>query len=179
MSGRKQHYLPQFLQRPFSHRVFKSNYYVHVHERRTRYSPSTSGVGAIRDFYSNVEDTRADDNITATESMLAKIVDDVLDEKSISSGNDVSILFSALSIRTLKMKNAMEELAPAMIAALRKKSSEKAWALEAIEKQINDKAWIAAEVDKQVRTLGRGADRNARAAMKAYIAPRIGTPPIP
>lgn len=78
MSGRKQHYLPQFLQRPFSHRVVKNNYYVHVHEQRSRYSPSTTGVGAIRDFYSTTEDARADDNITAAESVLGEILDRVL-----------------------------------------------------------------------------------------------------
>ncbi|WP_164281047.1 DUF4238 domain-containing protein [Stenotrophomonas indicatrix] len=172
MSGRKQHYLPQFLQRPFSHRVVKNNYYVHVHEQRSNYSPSTTGVGAIRDFYSTTEDTRADDNITATESVLGEILDRVLRTKTLPLGSDVALLFSALSIRTLKMRNAMKELAPVMINTLRKKAAEQAWALEALDKQINDVAWIDAQVDEQLREHGK-VDRNRRAAMKALIRPKI------
>lgn len=172
MSGRKQHYLPQFLQRPFSHRVVKNNYYVHVHEQRSRYSPSTTGVGAMRDFYSTIEDTRADDNITATESVLGEILDRIFRTRSLSKNSDVAMLFSALSIRTLKMRNAMKELAPAMISTLRKKAAEQAWVLEALDRQINDVAWIDAQVDKQLREHGK-VDRNRLAAMKALIKPQI------
>ncbi|HDS1300995.1 MULTISPECIES: DUF4238 domain-containing protein [Stenotrophomonas] len=172
MSGRKQHYLPQFLQRPFSHRVVRNNYYVHVHEQRSRYSPSTTGVGAIRDFYSTIEDTRADDNITANESILGGILDRVLRTKELPESGDISMLFGALSIRTLKMRNAMEELAPAMISTLRKKAAEQAWALEALDEQINDAAWIDTQIDKQLQEFGM-VDRNRRAAMRAIIRPQI------
>lgn len=172
MSGRKQHYLPQFLQRHFSHRVVKSNHYVHVHEQRLRYSPSTTGVGAIRDFYSTTEDSRVDDNITATESVLGEILDRTVHTKTLPPESDVSMLFSALSIRTLKMRNAMSELAPAMIAALRKKAAEQAWALEALDKQINDEAWIDAQVDNQLQKLGK-VDRNRRATIKAWVKAQI------
>ncbi len=172
MSGRKQHYLPQFLQRSFSHRVVKSNYYVHVHEQRLRYSPSTAGVGAIRDFYSTTEDSRADDNITAAESVLGKIVDRAVRTKALPPASDVSMLFSALSIRTLKMRNAMSALAPPMIAALRQKAAENTWALDAIDKQINDEAWMSDQIDKQLRELNH-IDRNKRATMKAWLRPRL------
>jgi len=172
MSGRKQHYLPQFLQRPFSHRVVKNNYYVHVHEKRSRYSPSTTGVGAIRDFYSTIEDTRADDNITENESILGGILDRVFRTKELPESSDISMLFGALSIRTLKMRNAMEELAPAMISTLRKKAAEHGWALEVLDEQIGDVAWIDAQVDKRLQEYGI-VDRNRRAAMKAFIRPQI------
>lgn len=172
MSGRKQHYLPQFLQRHFCHRVVKKNYYVHVHERRLRYSPSTTGVGAIRDFYSTIEDSRADDNITTAESVLGEILDRTVRTKTLPPNSEVSMLFSALSIRTLKMRNAMAKLAPAMIGALREKAAKQTWALEALDKQINNKAWIDAQVDKQLRELGH-FDRNRRASMKSLIKPRI------
>lgn len=172
MSGRKQHYLPQFLQRPFSHRVVKSSYYVHVHEQRLSYSPSTTGVGAIRDLYSTTEDTRADDNITASESVLGEILNRVFRTKALPQSSDTAMLFSALSIRTLKMRNAMKELAPAMISTLTRMAAEHGGALEALDKQINDVAWIDAQVDKQLREHGQ-TDRNRRAAMKAFIKPQI------
>jgi hypothetical protein len=172
MSGRKQHYLPQFLQRPFSHRVVKNNYYVHVHEQRLIYSPSTTGVGAKRDFYSTTQDTRADDNITAAESVLSKVIDQIIRTKQLPHSADVSMLFSSLSIRTLKMRNAISELAPTMFAVLRKKATEEAWALEAIEKNINDQAWIDAQIEEELRKIGP-VDRNKRATMKAWLGPRL------
>ncbi|MBX3712708.1 MAG: hypothetical protein KF800_12165 [Lysobacter sp.] len=164
--------MPKFLQRPFSHRAVKDNFYVHVHEQRLRYSPSTAGVGAIRDFYSTTEDTRADDNITASETVLGGILDRTIRTKELPPSSEIAMLFGALSIRTLKMRNAMSELAPAMISALRKKAAEQAWALEALDKQIKDEAWIDAQVDKQLRDHSK-VDRNRRAAMKALIKPQI------
>ena len=172
MSGRKQHYLPQFLQRPFSHRVVKDNHYVHVHEQRTHYSPSTTGVGAKRDFYSSTQDTRADDNITKEESSLVQIIDQIIQRKQLGASSDTAMLFSSLSIRTLKMRNAMADLAPTMFAVLRQKSSAEEWAEEAIEKQINDHVWIDAQIDEQLRGLGR-IDRNKRAAMKVMLKSQL------
>jgi hypothetical protein len=97
MGGRKQHYLPQFLQRSFAHRRNKDTYYVHVHERDTRYSPNTAGVGAIRDFYSTPEDTLADDNITEAESVLGRTVNQIICHRELLSIVQTAQLFSSLS----------------------------------------------------------------------------------
>lgn len=152
--------------------MVKTSYYVHVHEQRMRYSPSTVGVGAIRDFYSTTEDSRADDNITAAESVLGGIVNRAIRTKTLPPKSDIAMLFSALSIRTLKMRNAMSELAPAMIAALRQKAAEQTWALEVIERQINDEAWISAQIDEKLQEHGH-IDRNKRAAMKTWLRPKL------
>lgn len=141
---------------------------MYVHEHQLRYSSSTTGVGAIRDFYSTVEDTRADDNITATESALGEMLDRTIRTKALPPNGEVAMLFGALSIRTLKMQSAMLELAPAVISALRKKSTDQALALETFDKQINDEAWIEAQVNKELRKYVR-IDRNKRAALKAFI----------
>lgn len=172
MSGRKQHYLPQFLQRNFAHRVAKPNFYVHVHERRAKYSPSTNGVGAVRDFYSTQEDTSADDNITESESSLGLVLNQIMSTRSLPSGSDVPSLFAALSIRTLKVRSAMQKLAPEMIAALRERSMEQANVLDVIDEQMNDSAWLNAQVDKVLLPLGR-LDRNKRAGLAALLVRKV------
>lgn len=172
MSGRKQHYLPQFLQRPFSHRVVKHNYYVHVHEQRHHYSPSTTGIGAKRDFYSSTQDTRADDNITQAESSLVQIIEQIIQKKQLDNSSNTAMLFSLLSIRTLKMRNAMADLAATMLAVLREKSRKDGWTEQIVEKQINDRAWIDAQIDERLRSFGK-IDRNNRAFLKAKLKPQI------
>ena len=74
MAGRRQHYLPRFLQRAFRYRTSGDQDYVHSHEARRSYTPSTMGLGQERDFYGHPDQSSADDNITKGEGYLGEIV---------------------------------------------------------------------------------------------------------
>ncbi len=75
MSGRKHHYLPQLIQRPFAYRKEGKQFYVHAHHRtRGRFTPNTSGLGKELDFYGGPEDTSLDEAITRGEDALAETV---------------------------------------------------------------------------------------------------------
>lgn len=75
MSGRKHHYLPQLIQRPFAYRQQGKQFYVHAHHRSMgRFTPNTSGLGKELDFYGGPEDTNLDDVITRGEDALAETV---------------------------------------------------------------------------------------------------------
>lgn len=65
MSGRRHHYLPRFLQRPFAHRQNGKESYVYAHHSaRGAYPSNVMNLGLERDFYGSPEDTTLDDEIT-------------------------------------------------------------------------------------------------------------------
>ncbi|MCH6484414.1 DUF4238 domain-containing protein [Pseudoxanthomonas sp. LH2527] len=121
MSGRKHHYLPQLIQRPFAYRQKGKEFYVHAHHRtRGRFTPNTSGLGKEIDFYGDPSDTSLDDAITKGEGALAATV------QALNQGDDVSTvdlatLICALSFRTKAMREALARLFPSLIEALRLK----------------------------------------------------------
>lgn len=121
MSGRKHHYLPQLIQRPFAYRQQGKEFYVHAHHRtRGRFSPNTSGLGKELDFYGGPSDTSLDDAITQGEGALAATV------QAINRGAkvlpiDLATLICALAFRTKSMREALAGLFPMLLEALRLK----------------------------------------------------------
>ena len=107
MAGRRQHYLPRFLQRPFRYRATAENDYVYVHESSRSYAPSTMGVGQERDFYGSAEESPADDNITLSETRLAKTLNWLNSDPSAVSQEDQATLVAALVVRTRQMRESM------------------------------------------------------------------------
>jgi DUF1365 family protein len=72
MAGRRHHYLPRFLLRPFAFRQKGKNFYVHAHHRvHGAYSTNVVELGEELDFYGSPEDTSLDDAITIGERQLA------------------------------------------------------------------------------------------------------------
>lgn len=75
MAGRKHHYLPQLIQRPFACRQQGNEFYVHAHHRKHGcFTPNTNGLGKELDFYGGPSDTSLDDAITQGEDTLAATV---------------------------------------------------------------------------------------------------------
>jgi hypothetical protein len=174
MSGRKQHYLPQFLQRPFSHREKNGYFYVHVNEKNTQYSPNTSGVGAKRDFYSSPENTTADDNLTKNESRLSATISKIISSNNLPDSFEVAHLISALSIRTLKIRNAIADLAPKMLEVVKQKATNEDWSSAILDGQIKDKKNIDKLIDQELLKLGKiKIDRNKLAALKMQFRIKI------
>lgn len=118
MAGRRQHYLPRFLQRPFRYREKEDIDYVHAHESTHSYAPSTMGVGQERDFYGHPEESTADANITASEGKLADILNRLIGAPEHVSQEDYAKLVAALTVRTRSMRNALVELAGTVVPAM-------------------------------------------------------------
>lgn len=110
MAGRRQHYLPQFLQRRFRFRSSKGQDYVYSHEAMRSYSPSTTGLGLERDFYGHPDQSSADENITQVEGRLGEIVKHLNEAPGTVSQEDYAVLVAALSVRTKKMREAINDL---------------------------------------------------------------------
>ena len=103
MSGRRQHYLPRFLQRPFRSRS-KGGDFVHVHEQgRTPYVANLMGVGQERDFYGHPDHSTLDDAITQHETRLAHVLRRLeADGLHGVTNREIAGLISAIALRTKK-----------------------------------------------------------------------------
>lgn len=79
MSGRKQHFIPQSLLRGFGVEKGKKTYVVAYTYDRGVFSPPTDGIGAQRDFYSELDveriTTTLDDKITDYEQRIPAILE--------------------------------------------------------------------------------------------------------
>lgn len=119
MSGRKHHYLPQLIQRPFAYRQQGKQFYVHAHHRtRGRFTPNTSGLGKELDFYGGPEDTSLDEAITRGEDALAETVQAINRGDAVAPA-DMATLVCALAFRTKSMREAFVEMLPPIVEGLR------------------------------------------------------------
>lgn len=172
MSGRRQHYLPQFLQRKFAHRRSGDNSYVHVHYVDKYFVSSTSGVGVEKDFYSGPEDTSIDDHVTIAEKGPVETLSRIFKKNYVDQSDGVAELMGFLSIRTLKMREAMRDVAPVFIEGIRRLSSEDDIVRAILEEKISDRQWILKQVDDVARQNGI-KDRNNIALARSLFMSRL------
>jgi hypothetical protein len=104
MAGARQHYLPQFLQRPFANDegltwLFRKN------ERGLR--TSTRNIGVERAFYTKPGDTSLDDEITTAEANFSRLIRGLRagSPGKVSSGHLPS-LFAHLEVRTRHLRQS-------------------------------------------------------------------------
>ncbi len=142
MSGRQQHYLPQFLQRLFAV-DFQSNGRKCV--KAFRYGKAepiitnTKNIGQERDFYGDSRISPADEIITKMESDLAKIIDNTCDPLKLVTQDELAKLVSIISIRTKSVRSALSEIAPKFLEAARDASINPGIMLNAIDQQMKYK----------------------------------------
>lgn len=111
MSGRKQHFIPQFVLRQFGEDAKGKKKQVRVFQRERTFISAPDGIGAAREFYSAINDDEAtlDDIITGAEIEYAKIHRSLIDaphEGSIDS-EAASRLVCHLSVRGANLREAM------------------------------------------------------------------------
>ncbi|MGQ0730337.1 DUF4238 domain-containing protein [Acidovorax sp.] len=126
MSGRKQHFIPQLVQRGFAASKGKKSTQVYVFLRdRPRYITATEGVAAQRDFYSPPSDEESlDDKITHYEgSVLAPAIAALREgEPGPIDSNAAAAVVVHLSVRSAFLRGtfstATEELLNELVKAL-------------------------------------------------------------
>ncbi|CAN7148971.1 DUF4238 domain-containing protein [Acidovorax delafieldii] len=126
MSGRKQHFIPQLVQRGFAAGKGKKSTQVYVFPReRPRFITATEGVAAQRDFYSPPSDEETlDDKITHYEgSVLAPAIAALREgEPGPIDSNAAAAVVVHLSVRSAFLRGtfstATEELLNEMVKAL-------------------------------------------------------------
>jgi hypothetical protein len=166
MSGRRQHFLPRFLQRQFRSRRNGEEEYVYVFRRDRTYESNLMGVGQERDFYGNPNSSALDAAITAGESKLAAVLATLNEGSKEVPAELIATLVSAISIRTKAMREALVDLLPTMLVALRQELTRDARLLAELQSQLSNDKWLDAQIAQiQSRNIGR----NERAKLKAQI----------
>lgn len=168
MSGRQHHYLPQFLQRAFHARKSGGEYYVYAHRKSSSFQPNTGSIGKQRDFYGIPEASKADDNITLEEGRLAEVVNRANAEGDAGvSQDELAVLVASLSIRTKKIREALKEAAPRIIATLSKAYDVAREASRQYDDFFADKAQIERMIGAEIAQ--RRMDRNQAAKARAFV----------
>lgn len=170
MSGRRQHYLPQLLQRPFSHRTKGDLHYVHTHEKLKSFAPNTAGIGLERDFYGHPDLSPADANITQGETPLADIVDRLnRDGLSSVSANECALLIGSLAVRTKAMRNAMSDISKALVSAAAEAFQHQNFLRRELTNFWDDTRQIDRLIDEQTRKTLSHANREQRARARMLV----------
>ncbi len=153
MAGRRQHYLPRFLQRAFRYRASDTQDYVHAHESTRSYAPSTMGLGQERDFYGNPEESCADDNVTKSENRLALILNRLNENPSSVSQGEQALLVAALAVRTKKMRESLETTVKVFINELAGLIQTHGIRRQEIEAYWSDKSKIEETIQGELKKL--------------------------
>lgn len=120
MAGRKQHHVPQLLQRGFGEKSGKETQ-VFVFEKSGRVFPTnTKNYGAQRDFYAVKDDSFVDDMITEYENDINSFVGQLKEKNSIAlkDTKTISGLIAHLETRTLFLRQEMAFLMGAVTSTI-------------------------------------------------------------
>lgn len=175
MSGRKHHYLPQLIQRPFAYRQRGKEFYVHAHHRtRGRFTPNTSGLGKELDFYGGPEDTSLDDAITHGEDALAETVQ-AINRGDVVTPMGAATLISALAFRTKSMREALVEMFPSIVEGLRTTLLDPLSVRRELMASITDPKEQKRLINEQIQATFGQLPREQRAKIYGMILPRWRT----
>lgn len=173
MSGRQQHYLPQFLQRNFHSRKSGTEYYVHAHKKASSFQPNTSGIGQQRDFYGNPASSEADAHITRAEDVLGDVVHRLTSDTGTAvTQEEFAILVASLSLRTKKMREALKGASPRIMSALAEAMDVSTLASQEYDKFFADRRQLNALMDAELAKAPR-LNRNEAAKFKAFAHSRL------
>jgi hypothetical protein len=172
MAGRRHHYLPRFLQRPFAHRQSGKEFYVYAHHRvRGPYPTNVVNLGQERDFYGAPNDTALDDEITRGEQQLAMTVHKLNAGEEVST-KDMASLIAALSFRTKTMRKALIDLIPPMMEAGRSYLLEGRLLQDKLHQSLHDSKKRKELIYKQIREQMGHLGREQQAKMYALMLPK-------
>jgi hypothetical protein len=172
MAGRRHHYIPRFLQRPFAHRQSGKEFYVYVHHyAREPYPTNVMNLGQERDFYGGPGDTALDDEITQGEQQLAMITHK-LNAGEVVPAQDIASLITAISFRTKTMRMALTELIPPMLEAGRSHMLESRQHQADLHMSLHDPKKRKDLIYRHIRERMGHLGREQQAKMYALILPK-------
>lgn len=172
MAGRRQHYLPRFLQRPFAFRQSGKHFYVYAHHRaHGAYATNVTELGQELDFYGGPEDTSLDDAITIAEKRLALTINRLNSGDPVAK-EDIAALFSALSIRTKTMRKSLTDLLPVLLEAGRARLLDDNVIRKQLRKSLHDPKERKKLFYEQLRKNMPHQSREQRARLYAKALPQ-------
>jgi len=106
MAGKRQHFIPQFLQEGFASQVSGGDAYAWVYRKGTPpFNSNVRNIGVESHFYTEGDDTRADDVITEAEPEFAALVQRLRDsDLGIVREPQLPRFIAHLEVRTRHLK---------------------------------------------------------------------------
>lgn len=173
MSGKRQHYIPQFFMRNFSYQKTKKEHYLLQYRKDGGvFTCNTKNTGAEGFFYSLGSDHSIDDSITDLENELAEIVSVLHENKSSDlSSLDLPKLISHLEIRTRNLRQSFFNSSDYFLKKISKIFFEKDVLIRYfIRNVMGDKEVFHSLIDKQLD--GTSVSASQRSNLKEVIAER-------
>lgn len=124
MAGRRQHYIPRFLQMGFISRQKKKQFYTFVyHKNREPFECNLTNVGLENDFYGNPQECEADENITKSETIYFKFIESLrkIGENTDLNAEECSAFLSHMYIRGKSTRTSIQEMGETFYSASKNK----------------------------------------------------------
>lgn len=175
MAGRRHHYLPRFLQRPFAFRQKSKHFYVHAHHRaHGAYGTNVMELGQELDFYGGPEDPSLDDAITAGEKQLAITVNRLNSGEPVEPAA-IASLICAMGIRTKSMRTALTSMIPLLLEAGRSRLLDGKQLQNELDKSLHDPKKRRELIYEQIRKEYGHLSREQQGKFYARMLPQWKT----
>jgi hypothetical protein len=118
MSGKRQHFIPRFLQSGFASHTNGDEIFTWVYRKNTQpYNTNIANTGVEGHFYSQNDDYQADDNITSAEGDFCELVYALRNgsEEAIADSSALAELIAHLEIRTRHLRQSFSNTSGAVM----------------------------------------------------------------
>lgn len=173
MSGRRHHYIPQFLQRGFASHFTSKDFYTWVYRKDdiNPFNSNIKNIGMEGDFYSEDKDTSLDKAITESESEFGLFIDELRKADYSSKVNQAisAKLIAHLEARTKNIRINFRNAGTHVVNEMAKYLQDSANCEQFVRKQVLVEA--KGMIDKEL--LKRNVPRHYLPKARAALAPLI------
>lgn len=109
MAGKRQHFIPQFIQKGFASHVVGDEVFTWVYRKGAKaFNANIKNVGVEGFFYSEDNDSALDDTITVAEGAFSQLVNKLRKDSAVSLSDSVQVaqLFAHLEVRTRYLRQS-------------------------------------------------------------------------
>lgn len=175
MAGKRQHFIPRFLQKGFaSHSVGEEIFTWTYRKGAKPFNTNIRNVGVEGFFYSENNDTSLDDTITIAESDFAELVDSIRLNNAVDKRDQEKIarLFAHLEIRTRHLRQNFFATGNQLLNRMLEYLNDPAYCEKFIRRRIiNDPSIIKDSLSKELRK--RGISKNVFSILMRLSGPFI------
>jgi hypothetical protein len=174
MSGKRQHFIPQFLQEGFaSHRVGDTSFTWVYRNDRPPFNANIVNVGVEGLFYTQEQDTLADDLITKAEGPLSMLVEKLRNSPpNAISDPTVPALIAHLEFRTRHVRQSIIETGSYFISRLIDFIADDDFFIQYLEQKFNKDSSLLRETFAK-KFLKQGVPQNKLGPMMKMATPLI------
>lgn len=180
MAGKRQHYIPRFLQEGFASHTEGSAVYTWVYRKGiTPFNANIANVGVEGEFYTEGADTEVDDLITDAEGTWASLIRAMRSGKQADLADpQIPVLIAHLEVRTRHVRQNFDRAGNYLVSQFLNFMSDEAKFEAWLERQYRrNPSLLRAPIAKALKEAGRPASylplllRQAERSFREYLRP--------